>query len=466
MRSSGSSGPNLHRHLVPIILVVTIMGGFFLRLLVILRTTTIELDGVVYAAVADQLTKGQFGAVLNSVFPPVYPAFIGFSHLLIPDVEIAGRIVSLFFGMALPGLIYAFVGRLTAAKEKAVWAVVLVIFHPFLILYSGQVLSESLATFLFAASAFSFYIGWQEHRRFAIAIAGLCLCLTYFTRPEYIVYYVPFALFLIPRKRFVDIIVLILPFFLLGTAYVLYLHSQTGLWMISNKATQSPFVSFTVFLRNVPFVSYEFLVAFTPILVILGLCGIKFVSKPYGKMVVLLLIFHVISLSFVSHATKRYSVEFIPILVIFSVEGVYFLIRRGLKWHLSSRVISALVVVIVILFSIFQSNTTPRFDRALHKEAGLYLKNQHSRGAIASRLPLVAFYANNESINLMQALPDGANAAKTHEFLTSGKAAYLVVDVEIEKDIPSLKSYLSERKPIKEFINSAAFLRVYRLSDG
>jgi hypothetical protein len=63
-------------------------------------------------------------------------------------------------------------------------------------------------------------------------------------------------------------------------------------------------------------------------------------------------------------------------------------------------------------------------------------------------------------------LPEGADAVKIHEFISSGKAAYLVVDEETEKDIPSLKNYLSEWKPIKEFGNNATFVRIYRVSDG
>ncbi len=347
-------------------------AAFALRLFILANNTAIEIDGISYATMGDQISKGHFGQALGNVFSPMYPVFIGLFHLMIPDLELSGRLVSLVSGMLVVYLSYLFARRLMGSGAKALLVAFLIAFQPHLVRYSGQVLSESLATLLFTLTAFCFYIGWQENRRSSLALSGFCLVLAYLTRPEYLVYFAPLVLLLLWKRRITDVVVLLLPFCILGCLYIGYLHIETGLWIVSKKATLSPFVPFGTFLVTVPFVCYEFFIALFPPFFLLAILGYKRVNGRYRMLVVLLTVFHILSMSFISHSTKRYSVELIPICTIFGAEGIL-VIGDYAKRFMPRRTVWCALGVLIAFLGVLQSYTPIRHDRALHKEAGLFL---------------------------------------------------------------------------------------------
>ena len=161
-----------------------ICAGLVLRLIVALRAPCIEMDGIGYATIADQFAKGLFRAGLNNVFSPLYPFFVSLLHLaVVADVELAGRLVSVFSGVLLIWVSFLFARRLFRDSGKATWVAALVAFHPYLVRYSGQALSESLTALLFTLAVFSFYVGWRKERRPVIGFSGFCLLLVQAAHP-------------------------------------------------------------------------------------------------------------------------------------------------------------------------------------------------------------------------------------------------------------------------------------------
>ncbi len=450
-------------------LLVALLVGLALRLPGFLTAPAIELDGIGYATVAAAFAKGHLGQALGGVFPPVYPLVVAAFHLIIPDFELAGRLVSLAASMLTIYLSFLFAKRLYPHGAKAMLVAFLVAFQPYLVRYSGAALSESFAILLFSATTFVFYGGWREQRPWPIAASGLCLTLTYLTRPEYIAFYAPFLFVLLVKKRLGDSLLFLSPFIVLGLLYICLLHSQTGVWMVSKKATLSPFVSFATGLRNIPFVAYEFFIALFPVFFVVALLGIFRVEKPYRNLAFLLVAFHIASLSFVSHATRRYSVEFIPLSLVFVVEGLYVaesVLRRFFQVrgrHAALPVVKAALVVVIVASAVFQSYVPPHAERALHKKAGLFLL-QHDPGSIvASRLPLVAFYEHGASVDLLAQMGDRKDVDHFKKIVAEQKAAYLVFDEKVDEALPFLREYLSGRVPVYEARSRGAFLKVYRL---
>ncbi len=443
-------------------LLTAICGGFVLRLVTLMHASPIELDGINYATIGRQFAQGLFGQALNNVFPPVYPAFVALFHLAIPDVELAGRLVSLTFGTLLIWVSFRFAARLLNDGAKALWVAFFVAFHPYLIRYSGQVLSESLAIFLFSATVFSFYIGWQENRRTAIATCGICLTLTYLTRPEYLIFYVPFVLILLRRRRVTDCLVLLLPFLLLGLVYIGYLHVQTGLWIVSRKATLSPFVSLGTFLVNLPFVAYEFFIAVFPLFFVLAAFGLLRGEKAFRTLALLLIAFHILSLSFISHSTRRYSVEFVPLCMVFAADGICVIDGYAGRWLRKGMVAYALAAAIVLAGTL-QSFAPPRFDRALQKQAGLFLLRRDPGSTVAARLPLAAFYEKGTSINLLAEMSEDKSTAHFDRLMAERHVKYLIVDEETETELPFLGAYLAERAPIWASSHDRMFVRIYKV---
>jgi len=444
-------------------LLAAVSGGFVLRLVTLMHASSIEMDGMGYATMGRCLAQGRFHEALKSVFPPVYPAFIALFNLAIPDVELAGRLVSLVFGTLLIWVCFRFSSRLLGDGSKALWVAFFVAFHPYLIRYSGTVLSESLAVFLFSATVFSFYLGWQENRRIWVAASGVCLALTYLTRPEYLIFYAPFVLILMRRKRATDCLILLAPFLVLGFAYIFYLHAQTGLWIVSRKATLSPFVPLGTFFVNLPFVVYEFFVAIFPVFFLLALLGFRKGDKAFRNLALLLIAFHILSLSFISHSTRRYSLEFVPLCMVFAADGICIVSEYAGRW-LKRGVIACAVVIIVVSMAVVQSFSPPRIDRALQKAAGLFLLRRDPGSVVAARLPLAAFYENGVSVDLLSEMAARRDVAQFMRVMNERHVKYLIVDEETERDLPFLRTYLAGRTPVWDSSLDGMFVRIYRVS--
>lgn len=443
-------------------LLAIIVGGCILRILALLNNASIEIDGIQYARIGEAFAKGRLGDALSSVFSPGYPLLIGLFHFVVPDLELAGRLVSVVFGTLLIWLSFSLGKRVLKDNDKALWVSFLTALHPHLVRYSGEVLSESLATFLFTLAVFLFYAAWQENRRVLPALSGVFLGLTYLTRPEYLIYYAPLILVFLWKRRFVDSLVLFLPLFLVSSLYVFYLHSQTGLWLVSMKMTLSPFVSLPAFFKNIPIVSFYFVTAISPLFFALAVVGFRSVDAPYRNVLLLLLLFHVLSLSFISHSTKRYSVEFAPLCLIFAVEGVYLALSYAARF-INKRLALQVVACAIIMVSIFQAYRPMRFDRLLHKKAGLFLLSRDPGSTIASRLPIVAFYSKGQHIALLEdSLPD-RSIERFDSIVAQRRVKYLIFEEEIDKELTFLGPRLSKSKPIWSAGNGESFVRIYQL---
>jgi len=432
-----------------------------MRVIDLVNARAIEIDGFSYALIAEHFGRGEFGEALRNVFPPFYPLVISIFHLVIPDVELAGRLVSLICGLLL------ICGFYVAAKKfigsaKALWGAFFLAVHPYLIRYSAQVLSESLATLLFAATVFFFFVGYTDKRGGSILFSGFLLVLTYLTRPEYIVYYAPFAAFLLWQRRWSHVAPLFVPFVVLGAAYMGYMRLATGLWMVSGKVMHNPFASLPAAFMNVPFVIFHFFAALFPPFILLFIPGFRHVDRPYRNLIVVLAIFHVLSLACVSHSTRRYSVEFIPLLMVFVVEGWY-----GVKTYAGrfahGRALWLSAVVLISFLALWQGIEGPHEGRSLFKKAGLLLL-QRDRGAnIASRLPLPSFYDKGPWTDVSSSCAQLPECPLLLRYLESRSVKYFVLDDNMVHECSWLEACLAGLPLIEEFSNREGFVRIYRV---
>jgi 4-amino-4-deoxy-L-arabinose transferase-like glycosyltransferase len=442
-------------------LIFGIFVGVALRIYDLLNIPAIEIDGISYAQIADHFSKGAFSEGLRNAFPPFYPAIISLFHLIVSDVELAGRLVSLVCGVL---LIYGTYLGLTrfVSREKALWGAFFIAVHPYLTRYSAQVLSESLATFLFGATVFFFYVGCNEKSGWRIALSGFLLTLTYLTRPEYIVYYFPLAAFLLHRRRLSHTAALILPFILLGLGYILYMRVSTGFWVVSGKAIHSPFVPLLSAAINVPAVAFHFFAALFVPFVLLLIVGFLRVERSYRALAILLSAFHVLSLACVGHSTRRYSVEFVPLLIIFMVEGWYVVEAYTHRFRHGRAVwFSAAVIICLLTFS--QGIEGPHRGRDLFKKAGLFLV-QYDRGAnVASRLPLASFYGKGTWTDVSATCTHMAECPGFTRVLEARGAGYLVLDDKMASECPWLSGCVAAFPMVASFSDTEDFVKIYRV---
>ncbi|OPX95849.1 MAG: hypothetical protein A4E58_01985 [Syntrophorhabdus sp. PtaB.Bin006] len=445
-------------------LLFILLAGLATRLTNILATygSAIQLDGISYVLIAKAIARGAFGEAVRAVFPPFYPFFIALVHFFVGDWEFAGRLASLVFGLLLVYVSYLFFKRLLGEK-KALYGAFILAIHPYLVRYSGQVLSESLATLLFTVTVFFFYRGWTEGKGAYVGMSGCFLGLTYLTRPEYLVYYAPFALLLVGRKRFLHTLLFFMVAVLLALAYIMYLRFETGVWMISGKMIHSPFVPLVAAVTNIPTVIYHFLAAVFPPFLLLLLMGFRSVDVRFRTMSILLVIFHVLSLSLVGHSTRRYSVEFVPALALFVAEGIPVFLAFVARF----RYRVAVAFGVCLLFVCLPLTQTISFHegRVLQKKAGLFLLRNDPGSRIAARLPIESFYAKGSWVNLAASCTSLQECGRLVDSLNDQAIKYVVFDDGIAKGCPRLEECLRRFSCIGEFSDSEGYVRVYRLKN-
>lgn len=112
------------------------------------------------------------------------------------DVEIAGRGISMFFGSVFPVIGFFFTLRLCRNIRIALFAALLLIFHPDLVHYSGQPLRENCYVFCTGILMIVLVEAVRESSTFKWALCGIFLALSTFCRYEGLefVLIVPFVL--------------------------------------------------------------------------------------------------------------------------------------------------------------------------------------------------------------------------------------------------------------------------------
>jgi 4-amino-4-deoxy-L-arabinose transferase-like glycosyltransferase len=217
---------------------------------------SIDWEGAEYARLAENLRAGAgyVGIDLpgkNLMFPPLYPYLIAGVSLIVPNFEMAARLISIVLGAALVVPVYFLARQLYDDRVGRIAAIVVAV-HPLLVHFSATAASET--TFLFfVIYALSETVGAMrapQTRRFVAA--GILLALAYLTRIEgapllVIALCVLLAVAVLRYRRqhtsagalLRDVgRILCMPaaFVVLSAPYIFWLHQETGQWRLEGKA--------------------------------------------------------------------------------------------------------------------------------------------------------------------------------------------------------------------------------------
>jgi len=230
--------------------------------------------------------------------------------------------------------------------------------------------------------------------------------------------------------------------------YIIWIHQETGQWLISKKAVeaQSRFskksagegdslkgiqekkpvkgnpgirkVSYNV-VRFLPFVFYHYFRAYhfsLWLFLFLGLIRARGKMIAYELFLASLVLFHLVSLSTLVPSTIRFSVPVIPLSLFWAAIGIL-----EIKGHLEKMKVSNpekvvfLVIVFDILVQVPQSLIPERGSRADQKKVGLWLKQNTPEDAIImSNSPIEAFYANREFRMLPVGISSPGNPGRSY----------------------------------------------------
>jgi len=155
-----------------------------IRLYLSLTSFCISGDGVAYLVMAREFAAGDTGALLRSVFSPLYPVLIAALHWVVPDWEVAGNLVSALAGSAAVMTIYAMTREVFARRDVALGAAGLAAIHPELAGYSASVRTEAGYIFLMTGTVWLLIRSVRTRRVRTAAAAGALGGLAYLYRTE------------------------------------------------------------------------------------------------------------------------------------------------------------------------------------------------------------------------------------------------------------------------------------------
>jgi hypothetical protein len=305
-------------------------------------------------------------------------------------------------------------------------------------------------------------------------LSGFFLGLAYLTRPEGIGYVLVYLIWAVVEgglekkwfKRSIFIGALILTIFIFVIPYVIYIHQETGGWLISKKALsvqsdllkESPeevdpsigidqnkpvsgdskilWITHNI-IQFLPSVTYRYLRAYhfsLWLFLFFGLIRVRRKSIDYELFIASLVLFHLVSLSTFLPSTIRFSIPVIPLSLLWAGTGLLEMKRylEKIKGANAEKVIF-LLVVLVILSQLPQSLKPERSFRAGQKKVGLWLKqNTPPDAIIMSNSPQETFYADREFMMLPLGISMHRHHGKSYnEIIHYAKAKgvrYILVD--------------------------------------
>jgi len=230
------------------LVLLCMLLAFVVRLFFVRYQYVINTDGVYYATLGRHLITGDVAGGLSTYWSPLYPLLVGISSWWFTDLEFAGRFVSVVAGALLVLPVYLltreFYGRAAAA-----FAVVLTVIHPYLIQVSTQVMTESVYTLTLTSALLTGWLALNGGRRWTQVSTGLLMGCCYLLKPEAIAYTGLFVVFLSGRwlvekhrrirNVILDVVVFLAAFSVLFLPYYLYVHHETGRWIISSKVVNN-----------------------------------------------------------------------------------------------------------------------------------------------------------------------------------------------------------------------------------
>ena len=237
---------------------------------------------------------------------------------------------------------------------------------------------------------------------------------------------------------------------------MIYVHQETGRWLISKKAVDAQSELFKKrvekiqpskgmdenkqekknsnirwitrnIVRNLPSVTYHYLRAYHFsfwLFLFFGLIRIRKKWIPCELFLASLVLFHLVSLSTFLPSTIRFSVPVIPLSLFWAGAGILEIKRMMEKIKISNpeRVVLGLILI-VILIQLPKSLTPERRHRAEQEKAGGRLKqNTPADAIIMSNSPQEVFYAERDWVPMPLGIPTSKHPGRSYkEIIQFGK---------------------------------------------
>jgi 4-amino-4-deoxy-L-arabinose transferase-like glycosyltransferase len=466
------------------LLVMLTIGAALLRGYSLRFFDVISVDGTSYAEAARGLAAGNLDGI--GVYG-LYPVLIWLAGLLVPDRELAGRLVSLVFGSLAIVPCYL-LGRELFSRRVALAASLIVVVWPSMVSTSCEVMTQAVHTTLQLSGVYLFWRMLRVNTPRAGILAGAALGLAMLTRQEALLLFVVLPTVLCwynlrdLRERLPALAAYGGSFGLLLMVQLLLVHHVTGEWQLSAKADSALNDALSYFLNSPDLIhraGYEpkgyldILREYPTFVIVNSLSNIKelwgrvippwcwplvaagIVQGGFGRPawsrrwlllaactpVAVLIVFYYIS--------SGYLEAYLPVLFIWGVVGWYrcadFVAKRlgaldpiaklssAWRWlvRLPYDLAAVLCFVLVLLAPQFRS-VVPDADyrvemddgRRAEKFRGIMIRDYLPPGKLLTRWARLSFYAEREWVMI----PEGMDLAQVLDHGRKNGARYLVID--------------------------------------
>lgn len=235
--------------------------ALMVRLFLLHHTYVIANDGIIYISLGRYFAAGEFTRGLGHLFPPLYPLLIAAASFLIQNFELSAQLISLAFGSLTVIPVYLLTRSMINPRAGFV-AAFFSVFHPLLVRYSGEVLTESTYFFLFVSGLYFAWRALQSHRLRYFFLTGAFAAFAYLTRPEglgLLVLVIFWLFFLVGfsgqsslslRKAVLALSLVLLPAILLTFPYIFYMKAHDSEWKLTRKVNILHRVGLREYLRK------------------------------------------------------------------------------------------------------------------------------------------------------------------------------------------------------------------------
>jgi hypothetical protein len=482
-------------------LLILLFVSLILSTFLFFQTYVISMDGAFqYVPMARLFVGGSLLDAINySGQQPLYPSMIALVSPWVADLELAGRLISSFFGVLLVFPVY-FLTRRVADERVALISAFLLIIHPYIRRFSADVLKESTYLFFLGMGLWFTLRAIQRDRIVLFIFVPILAVAAYLVRAdgiEIILSVFVYVLFIEkaaqPRKKIKVIGTLLLCSGLLLLPYLAHLKGLTGVWTLSKTKSILGLLGLGQTTGDVPILSrmlyslqelnWTIFRVNHPLYMLLFVIGlatkIRFgLRKGEGFLIIFLFVHYLVLYLMILNLTdwsgdKRGWFFFfsgrhvVPLLLVSTPwvgEGfltVYRWTRKRAEsirlFHGSNpqrRLAALLPVLLVLVVAIILPKTLKpqRYERLPEKWAGSWIKAHSGTGVtILTTLPRVAYYAegNYVSIDFQR---DGVNQIQTSMLQSS--PLYVVLRQREPTDYPekfdSIKNNFSEVRRYSE----------------
>jgi hypothetical protein len=450
-----------------------LLVSVLLTIYLFIRTYVISLDGAFqYIPIAKDFASGFFKRALSHAQQPLYPFIIAFISRFIPDFELAGKLVSSFFGILIIFPTY-FLGKRIFDTRIALVSTFFLVIHPYIRRYSADVLKESTYLFFLGIAIWFAWRTIQDEKKYPFLFIPILSVLAYLVRPDGMeVLFVVFFYILFVKKFSISgnkrtvILLLISSSCILLFPYLFYIREFSGEWTFSKAKSIVEMLGAGVLKDGVPFMhkvlyslkklNLEIFAIGHPVYVFLltvGLLKRIFSRFKPGEgfllsfcllhyLVLFLLILNVTEWSGDGTIKAGYlSGRHMLPLLLFSIYWVGKGFMAIYEW-ICKKTESVLlfhrltlrkqsVVVFVALLVLISATVLPktlkpqRYERLPEKWAGIWIKSQSGKGmTIFTTVPRVAYYAGG---NLEYVGFNRDNIFEIKASMAEKKALYLVI---------------------------------------